>query len=139
MPVPEILILLFAAIECLAVLAMGLAAYQMYRRAKTVQAWVEPGLAESKAIASRGKATALESRDRALAFANLARTVAQHVGQKVQTTTRVAKEVVHPDRTSLQQAARAVAGPVDVARRLSRLHQAGKIAAGQGNGRGQRA
>jgi hypothetical protein len=138
MPVPDILIVVFAVIEFLAVVGMGIAAYLMYRRTQTVQSWIEPAVEETKAIAARGKATALESKTRAMAFADLTRTVAQHVAQKVRTTTRVAKEVVRPDRTSLQEAARAVAGPVDVARRLSRLHRASKIASGQGNGRGLR-
>jgi hypothetical protein len=127
-------IVVMAIIELLAVIAMGVAGFLMYRRAKEVAGWVQPALQESKTIAARGKSTALETRDRARSFYNGSRTLVQHVGRKVQTTARLAREVVHPDLAPLQQAARAVAGPDGLAARLSRLHEAGKIAAGQGNG-----
>lgn len=134
MPAPDMIIIVLAVVELLAVIVMGIAAFMMYRRVKTVTAWAQPSVQEAKAIAARGKATALESKDRAMAFTRTFQALAQHVGQKVETTKRLAREVVHPDRTPLQEAARALAGPAGVARRLSRLHEAGKVAAGQGNG-----
>jgi hypothetical protein len=138
MPAPDMIIVLLAVIELLAVIAMGIAAFMMYRRAKSVTAWAQPSVREAKAIAARAQGTALESKNRALAFTQTVRTLVQHVGQKVETTKRLAREVVNPDRTPLQEAARALAGPAGVARRLSRLHEAGKVAAGQGNGRRSR-
>ena len=134
MAAPEIWIIVMAAIELLAFIAMGAAAFLMYRRAKNVAGWAQPAVHESKAIAARGKATALETKERTLSFYGVSRTLVQHVGRKVQTTTRLAREVVHPGMAPLQQAARAVTGPEGLAARLSRLHEAGKIAAGQGNG-----
>src|SRR5712691_10959293 len=125
MAAPEIWIIVMAAIELLAFIAMGAAAFLMYRRAKNVAGWAQPAVHESKAIAARGKATALETKERALSFYDVSRTLVQHVGRKVQTTTRLAREVVHPDLAPLQQAARTVVGPDGLAARLSRLHQAG--------------
>lgn len=136
MTAPEIGIIGLAAIELLAVIAMGVAAFLMYRRAKDVAGWAQPAVRESKAVAARGKATALETRDRSLDFYRASRTLVQRVGRKVQTTTRLAREVVHPDLAPLQQAARAAAGRDGLAARLARLHEAGKIAAGQDNGQG---
>jgi hypothetical protein len=134
MTVPDTIIVVLAAVEVLAVIGMGVAAFLMYRRVQTVSAWTRPAVAESKAIAARGKATALDTRERAMAFTRSVRALVQHVNHKVQTTTRIAREVIHPNLAQLQQAARAVSGPEGLARRLSRLHAAGKIAAGQGNG-----
>jgi hypothetical protein len=134
MSAPETWIVVMAVIELLAVIAMGAAAFLTFRRAKEVAGWARPALQESKAIAARGKTTALETKARAVSVYRVSRTLVQHVGHKVQTTTRLAREVVHPDLAPLQQAAQAVAGPDGLAARLSRLHEAGKIAAGQGNG-----
>jgi hypothetical protein len=134
MTVPDIIIVVLAAVEVLAVIGMGVAAFLMYRRVQTVSAWARPSINESKAIAARGKATALETRESAMAFSAKVRALVQHVNQKVQTTTRIAREIIHPNLAPLQQAARAVSGPEGLARRLSRLHAAGKIAAGEGNG-----
>lgn len=136
MAAPEIGIIVMAAIELLAVIAMGIAALLIYRRAKQVAGWTQPLLRDSQAIAQRGKATGFETRDRALAFYHVFRQLVAHVGRKVQTTTRLAREVTHPSLSPLQEAARAVGGPDGVAARLARLHEAGKIAAGQDNGRG---
>src|ERR1700730_383874 len=97
MSAPEIWIVVMAAIELLAFIAMGVAGFLMYRRAKEVAGWVQPALQESKTIAARGKATVIETRDRAMSFYNGSRTLVQHVGRKVQTTARLAREVVHPD------------------------------------------
>jgi hypothetical protein len=135
MSAPEWIIVALAVIELLAVAGMGAAAYMMYRRVKVVSGWAQPAMREAKAIAARGKATGLETRDRAMAFYHSFRTLSQHVGRKVQTTTRLAREVVHPDLASLQEAAQALEGPRSLMRRVARLHEAGKIAAGQGNGR----
>jgi hypothetical protein len=134
MPAADMVILVLAVVELLAVVAMAIAAFMMYQRVKTVTAWAQPSVQETKAIAARAQATALESKNRALAFAQTFRTLVRRVGQKVQTTKRLAREIVHPDRTPLEEAARVLAGPAGVARRLSRLHEAGKVAAGQGNG-----
>src|SRR5207244_1396212 len=122
-------------VQLLAVAGMGTAGFMMFRRAKAVAEWAQPSVQEAKAIAGRGKATALETRQRVLDLSGLVRTLVQHVTRKVQTTTRLAREVVHPDLKPLQDAARAVTGPDGLASRLSRLHEAGKIAAGKGNGR----
>jgi hypothetical protein len=134
MSAPETIIVALAVTEVLAVIAMGLAAFLMYRRVKVVTGWAQPAIQESKAIAERANATARETRSQAMAFYGTFKTLAQHVGRKVQTTTRLAREVVQPDLTPLQEATRAVAGPDGLARRLSRLHEAGKIAAGETNG-----
>jgi hypothetical protein len=134
MAAPEIWIIVMAAIELLAFLGMGAAAFLMYRRAKDVAGRVQPAVRESKAIAAHGKGTALATKDRALSFYEVSHQLVQHVGRKVQTTTRLAREVVHPELAPLQQAARTVAGPEGLAARLFRLREAGKIAAGQGNG-----
>jgi len=134
MAAPEIWILVMAAIQLLAVIAMGVTGFLMYRRAREGAGWVQPAMRESQAIAARGKATALESKERALACYRVSRTLVQRVGRKVQTTARLARTVVQLDRAPLQQAARTVTGPDGLAARLSRLREAGKIAAGQGNG-----
>jgi len=134
MTAPEMVILIMALLDVLAVISMGVAGFMIYRRATQVVAWAQPALHESKAIAARGKATAMETKSRALLFYQVSRTLVNHVGRKVQTTTRLAREVVQPNRTALQEAARAVTGPDGLAARLSRLHEAGKIAAGQDNG-----
>ena len=133
---PEIAIVALAALQLLAVAGMGIAGFMMFRRAKAVAEWTQPSVQEAKAITGRTKATALETKQRALNLSDRVRTLVRHVGRKVQTTTRLAREVVHPDLKPLQDAARAVAGPDGLASRLSRLHEAGKIAAGKGNGRG---
>jgi hypothetical protein len=133
MPVPDMMIVVLAVIEFLAVIGMGIAAFLMYQRIQTVNGWVQPSIQESKAIALRGRATALETRNRAMTFAGIVRTLVLHVKQKVHTTTRLAREVVHPS-LPLQETARALTGPDGLARRLARLHEAGKIAAGRGNG-----
>jgi hypothetical protein len=134
MTAPEIWIVVMAAAQVLAVIAMGATGFLIYQRAKAAAKWAQPAMQESKAIAARGKATVLETRNRTVAFYHTFHTLVQHVGRKVQTTTRLAREVVHPDLAPLQGAVRSVAGPNGLAARLSRLHQAGKIAAGQGNG-----
>jgi hypothetical protein len=134
MTAPEIWIVVMAAVQLAAVLGMGVTAFLIYQRAKAAAGWAQPSINESKAIAARARATALETRDRAKLFSDTVRTLVQHVGRRVQTTTRLAREVVRPDLAPLQEAARSVAGPAGLAARLSRLHQAGKIAAGQGNG-----
>ncbi len=134
MTAPEIWIVVMAAVQVLAVLSMGVTGLLIYQRAKTAASWAQPAMQESRAIAARAKATALETRERAVFFSHTVRTLVQHVGRKLQTTTRLAREVVHPDLAPLQEAARSVTGPNGLAARLSRLHQAGKIAAGQGNG-----
>jgi hypothetical protein len=134
MTAPEMMIVALAVTEVLAVIGMGIAGWLSYRRVKVVTGWAQPAVQEAKAIATRGKATAQETKKRAMTFYSTSRTLAQHVGRKVQTTTRLAREVVHPDLTPLQEAARAVTGPNGLARRLSRLHEAGKIAAGESNG-----
>jgi hypothetical protein len=138
MTAPEILIVALAVLELLAVVGMGAAAFMMYRRARAAATWAQPAVQESKAIAARGKATAWETKNRTLAFYGASRDLVEHVGQKVQTTTRLAREVVHPDLSPLQEAARAVTGPKGLVTRWSRLREAGKIAAGQGNGNGAR-
>jgi hypothetical protein len=136
MSAPEIMIVALAVVQLLAVAGIGVAGFMMYRRAKTVSLWAQPATQEAKAIAGRGRATALESKARALELSGRIRTLVQHVGRKVQTTARLAREVVHPDLKPLQEAVHAVTGPAGLASRLSRLHEAGKIAAGQGDGRG---
>jgi hypothetical protein len=136
MTAPEIGIVALAVIQCLAVAGMGIAGFMLFRRAKTVADWAQPSVQEARAIAGRGKATALETKNRALDLSGRIRTLVRHVGQKVQTTSRLAREVVRPDLKPLQEAARSVIGPDGLASRLSRLHEAGKIAAGKGNGRG---
>jgi hypothetical protein len=113
---------------------MGIAGFLMYRRVKIATGWAEPAVQESKAIVARGKATALESKNRAMAFSHTFRTLAQHVGQKVETTTRLAREVIRPDLSPLQEAARAATSANGLVKRLSRLRQAGRIAAGERNG-----
>jgi hypothetical protein len=134
MPAPDMIIVVLAVVEVLMVVAMAIAAFMMYQRGKTVTTWAQPAVQEAKAIAARGQATALETRNRAMAFTQTCRTLVQRVGQKLETTKRLALEVVHPDRRPLQEAAQALAGPAAAIRRLSRLHEAGKVAAGQGNG-----
>ena len=134
MTVPDIIIVVLAVVEVLAVIGMGVAGFLMYRRVQTVSAWARPAINESKAIAARGKTTALETRERAMAFTRSVQALVQHVNQKVKTTTRIAREVIHPNLAPLQETARAVSGAESLARRLSRLHAAGKIAAGEGNG-----
>ncbi len=134
MTAPEWIIAVLAVLELLAVVGMGLAGLQLYRRTRVVVGWTQPAARDAKAIAARGKSTALTTKDRAMAFYQSFRGLARHVGQKVQTTTRLAREVVHPDLEPLQEASRTLAGPDGLVSRLSRLHQAGKIAAGQGNG-----
>jgi hypothetical protein len=133
---PEIAIVTLAVLQLLAVAGMGIAGLMMLRRAKAVADWARPSVQEARAIAGRGQTTALETKQRALGLSAQVRTLVQHVSRKVQTTTRLAREVVRPDLKPLQDAARAVAGPEGLAARLSRLHEAGKIAAGKGNGRG---
>lgn len=134
MPAPDMVIVVLAVVQLLAVVGMAIAAFIMYQRVKTVTAWAQPSAREVKAIAARGQATALETRNRVLAFTHTCRQLVQHVGQKLETTKRLAREVVQPGPSPLQETARALAGPANVARRLSRLHEAGKVAAGQGNG-----
>jgi hypothetical protein len=134
MTAPEIWIVVMAAAQLLAVIGMGVTGFLIYHRARAAAAWAQPALQESKSIAARGKATALETRSRTMVFYHTFRALIQHVGRKVQTTTRLAREVVHPDLPALQGAVRSLAGPGGLAARLSRLHQAGKIAAGQSNG-----
>jgi hypothetical protein len=136
MTAPEIAIVALAVTQLLAVAGMGIAGFMMFRRVKAVAGWAQPSVQEAKAIAGRGKATALDTKGRAVGLYGRIRTLVRHVGRKVQTTTRLAREVVHPDLKPLQEAARAVTGPDGLASRLSRLHEAGKIAAGKGNGRG---
>jgi hypothetical protein len=135
MTAPEIIIVTLAVIQLLALAGMGIAGWMLFRRVKTVSGWAQPSVQEAKAIAARGKASALGTRDRGLDLYGRVRMLVQHVGRKVQTTTRLAREVVHPNLTPLQDVARVVSGPEGLASRLSRLHEAGKIAAGQGNGR----
>lgn len=130
----EIWIVVMAAVQALALLVLGVTGLLIYQRAREVAGWGRPALQESRAIAARGKATALQTRSRVQAFVRTVRGLVQHVGRRVQTTTRLAREVVRPDLPPLQQAARSIAGPNGLAARLSRLHEAGKIAAGQGNG-----
>jgi hypothetical protein len=136
MTLPEILIVALAVLQFLALLGMGIAGFLLYRRAKTVVGWTQPSLQESRAIAARGKATALETRQRVQSVAGVSRALVQHVGRKAQTTTRLAREVVHPDLTPLQEASRALTGARGLVSRLSRLREAGRIAAGQGDGKG---
>jgi hypothetical protein len=131
MSVPEIMIVALAVVELLAVVAMGIAAFMVYRRVNEVAAWAQPTVQEAKAIATRGQTLARETRARAIAFPTSFRTLAQHVNQKVQTTTRLAREAVHPALPPIQEASRALTGPDGLAARLSRLHEAGKIAAGR--------
>jgi hypothetical protein len=134
MPAPDMIIIVLAVIEFLAVIGMAIAAFLMYQRIQTVNGWMQPSIQESKAIALRAKATALETKNRAMAFSQTVRTLVLHVKRKVQTTTRLAREVVHPSLPPLHETARALTGPDGLARRLARLHEAGKIAAGRGNG-----
>jgi hypothetical protein len=133
MTIPDMIIVALAILEVLALVAMGLAALLMYHRVKTVNGWVQPAMRESRAIAARGQATALESKERTLVFSRSVQSLVQHVKQKAQTTARLAREVVHPS-LPLQQTARALTGPDGLTRRLARLREAGKIAAGHGDG-----
>lgn len=130
----EIWIIVMAAVQVLALLVLGMTGLLIYQRVQEVAGWGRPALRESRVIAARGKATALQTKSRAQVFVRTVRGLIQHVSRRVQTTTRLAREVVHPDLPPLQQAARSLAGPNGLAARLSRLHEAGKIAAGQGNG-----
>lgn len=132
--IPDTLIVALAVIELLAVVAMGIAVGMMIRRVKAVMAWAQPAMQESKAIAARGKATGLELKSRVMAFSDSFRTLVEHVGRRLETTTRLAREVVHPSAAPLQDAARALTGPNGLVSRIARLHEAGKIAAGDGNG-----
>ena len=134
MTAPEMVIVALAVIQFLTLAGMGIAGLMMFRRVKAVAGWAQPSVQEAKAIAGRGKTTALETKDRVLELYSGIRTLVQHVGRKVQTTTRLAREVVHPDLKPLHDVARAVTGPEGLASRFSRLHEAGKIAAGKGNG-----
>jgi len=131
MSVPETLIVVLAVVELLAVIAMGIAALMVARRAKEVAAWIQPSVKESTAIAARVQAMARETKARGMAVYTAVRAVAQHVNQKFQTTTRLAREAVHPALPPIQDASRALTGPDGLVTRLSRLHQAGRIAAGR--------
>jgi hypothetical protein len=131
---PETLIVALAVIEALAVAAMGIAGFLMYRRVQEVSGWIKPAIHESKAIAARGKATALGTKERVMTFYGTPKALVQLVGRKMQTTTRLAREVVRPDLKPLHETARALTGPDGLAARIARLHQASKIGAGQGNG-----
>src|SRR2546423_9576211 len=117
---PEIAILALAVLQLLAVVGMGIAAFLLFRRAKTVAEWAQPSVQEAKAIAARGKTTALETKQRAFDLYGHIRRLVQHVGQKVQTTTRLAREVVRPELKPLQEATRVLTGPDGLASRLSR-------------------
>jgi hypothetical protein len=104
---------------------------------KEVTAWIQPAVTESKTIATRAQALARETKARGMAFYTSLRTLAQHVNQKVQTTTRLAREAVHPALPQIQEASRALTGPDGLVTRLSRLHEAGRVAAGRRSRTGQ--
>lgn len=138
MPLADILIVTFAVLDF--VFLIVLAVVGMRFRALALQAGqgVRPLTQRTQRIAGTGKRLAVTAETRGASILTVAKALAHDVGEKVETTRRIAAEVVHPTGSSLESVARTVEQGQAWTARLSRLGAAARRAAGRNGGGRQR-
>jgi hypothetical protein len=135
MPLADILIVVFAVLDFIFLIALTVVGLRFRALASQGGERVRPLTQRGRRIADTGKRLATTAETRGDSILTVAKALAHDVGAKIETTRRIAEAVVHPDTASLEGVARTVEQGQAWTARLARLGAAARRAADRNGGR----
>jgi hypothetical protein len=133
----DALIIAFAAVDLICLIALAVVGLRFKALAGEGQRIARPLVDRGRRIAGTGRQMALTGKDRGETIVHVVQTLAARLSAKVATTRRILNEVAHPHTSSLEKVARTLEEGRAWSDRLSRLRSAAQRAAGpDGHGRG---